>query len=52
MYRKANLELKRKTLNIGAFPSEQSLVRLVLTIRMDINEEWITERKYMNMEVD
>jgi putative transposase len=37
---------------IGAFPSEQSLLRLVVTIMMDINEEWITGRKYMNMEID
>jgi transposase-like protein len=47
-----NLEFKRRTRKIGAFPSEQSLLRLVVTIMMDINEEWITGRKYMNMEVD
>jgi len=47
-----NLELKRRTKKIGAFPSEQSLPRLVVTIMMDINEEWITGRKYMNMEID
>jgi len=35
-----------------AFPSEQSLLRPVVTIMMDINEEWITGRKYMNMEID
>lgn len=45
-----NLEFKRRTRKIGAFPSEQSLLRLVVTIMMDINEEWITGRKYMNME--
>ena len=45
-----NLELKRRTKKIGAFPSEQSLLRLVVTIMMDINEEWITGRRYMNME--
>jgi putative transposase len=47
-----NLEFKRRTKKIGAFPSEQSLLRLVVTIMMDINEEWITGRKYMNMEID
>jgi len=47
-----NLEFKRRTKKIGAFPSEQSLLRLVVTIMMDINEEWITGRKYMNMEAD
>ena len=47
-----NLEFKRRTRKIGAFPSEQSLLRLIVNIMMDINEEWITGRKYMNMEVD
>ncbi len=45
-----NLEFKRRTKKIGAFPSEQSLLRLVVTIMMDINEEWITGRRYINME--
>ena len=44
-----NLEFKRRTKKIGAFPSEQSLLRLVVTIMMDINEEWITGRRYINM---
>jgi transposase-like protein len=37
-----NLEFKRRTKKIGAFPSEQSLLRLVGSIMIDINEEWIT----------
>ena len=45
-----NLEFKRRTKKIGAFPSEQSLLRLVVTIMIDVNEEWITGRRYMNME--
>jgi transposase-like protein len=52
---KAYSELCQKRLRIkkmGAFLSEQSLLRLVVTTMMDINEEWITGRKYMNMEVD
>ena len=40
----------RRTRKIGAFPSEQSLLRLVVTIMMDINEEWITGRNCMNLE--
>ena len=47
-----NLELKRRTKKIGAFPNEQSLMRLAGAIMMDINEEWVTGRKYINMEVD
>ena len=44
--------IQEKNNKIGVFPSEQSLLRLVVTIMMDINEEWITGRKYMNMEAD
>ena len=44
------LEFKRRKKKIGAFPSEQSLLRLVVTIMMDVNEEWITGRRYINME--
>ncbi len=47
-----NEELKRRTKKIGAFPSENSLMRLATAIMMDINEEWVTGRKYINMEVD
>ena len=46
-----NSELKRRTKKIGAFPDSDSLLRLVVSIAMDINEEWLL-RKYINMEVD
>ena len=46
-----NKELKRRTRKIGAFPDSDSLLRLVVSIAMDINEEWLL-RKYINMEVD
>ena len=46
-----NLEFKRITKKIEAFPCEQSLLRLVVSIMMDINEEWITGRRYINMEI-
>jgi len=47
-----NLEFKRRTKKIGAFPTEQSLLRLVVSIMMDINEEWINGRKYISTEDD
>ena len=50
--KKVELRFKMKTKKIGAFPSDQPLLRLIVTIMMDINEEWITERKYMILEVD
>lgn len=34
-----NLEFKRRTKKLGAFPSNQSLMRVVVSIMMDINEE-------------
>ena len=45
-----NLELKMRACNIGAFPGEQSLLRLTISILMDINEEWLTGRKYSSLE--
>ena len=45
-----NKELKRRTKVVGAFPNEASLLRLAGAILMDINEEWITGRRYLPME--
>ncbi len=36
---------KEKTKKIGAFPSEELLLRLVVSIMININEEWITKKK-------
>ena len=47
---RVNKELKRRTKVVGAFPNEESLLRLVGSILMDINEEWITGRRYLTME--
>ena len=43
-------ELKRRTKVVGVFPNEESLLRLAGSIPMDINEEWVTGRKYLTME--
>ena len=45
-----NRELKRRTRVVGAFPNEDSLLRLVGAILMDINEEWVTGRRYLSMD--
>ncbi len=50
MLERMNPEMKRRTRKIGAFPSEQSLLRLAVSILMDINEEWLTGRKYLSLE--
>lgn len=50
MLERINKELKRRSRVVGAFPSEASLLRLAVAILLDINEEWIIGRRYLNME--
>jgi transposase-like protein len=47
-----NKELKRRTRVVGAFPSDQSFMRLGASILIDINEEWLTTKKYLSMDTD
>ena len=47
---RVNRELKRRTKVVGVFPNEESLLRLAGSILMDINEEWVTGRKYLTMD--
>jgi putative transposase len=47
-----NKELKRRTRVVGAFPSDQSFMRLGVSILIDINEEWMTTKKYLSMDTD
>jgi putative transposase len=47
-----NKELKRRTRVVGAFPSDQSFMRLFVSILIDINEEWMTTKKYLTMDED
>lgn len=45
-----NTEVKRRIRKIGAFPSSDSFMRLVGSILMNINEEWMTGNRYLKME--
>ena len=45
-----NKELKRRSRVAGAFTNDQSLLRVAVCLMMDINEEWITGRKYLSLE--
>ncbi len=47
-----NKELKRRSRVVGAFPSDKSFMRLGVSILMDINEEWMTTRKYLSMDAE
>jgi len=42
MLERVNLELERRTKVAGVFPNDESLLRLIGAILMDINEEWVT----------
>jgi len=46
---RVNRELKRWSKKIGAFPSDDSLLRLAGSILIDINEEWITGSRYLSL---
>jgi putative transposase len=43
-------ELKRRTRVATLFPNEDSLLRLVSAVLMEISEEWETEKTYLRME--
>ena len=49
MLERLNQEIKRRTRVIRIFPNEQACVRLVSTLLMEVNQEWM-ERIYLNME--
>lgn len=51
MLERVNQEIKRRTRVIRIFPNEQACVRLVSTLMMELNQEWM-ERIYLNMEVN
>jgi len=42
---------KRRSRVLGAFPSDDSLVQLIGSILMNINEEWITGKRYLSMDL-
>jgi len=49
---RVNKEIKRRTKEVGAFTNDTSLLRLAVSILMNIDEEWVTTRKYLNMDVE
>jgi transposase-like protein len=42
-------EIKRRTKKIGAFPNDASLLRLAVSILIDINEDWVTGNRYLSV---
>ena len=45
-----NKELKRRSRVSGAYPNDQSLLRVAVSIMMNINEDWITGNRYLSSE--
>ena len=47
---RVNREIKRRVNAVGTFPNEESAMRLICSILMDIDENWTTGIKYLDME--
>ena len=45
-------EIKRRTRVATLFPNEASLLRLVSAVLAEIDDDWSTARKYLNMEAE
>ena len=45
-----NQELKRRTRVVRIFPNSTSCLRLVTALAVEQSEEWVTGRRYLNME--
>ena len=45
-----NGEIKRRTNVVRVFPNPASALRLIASVCMEQNEEWVTGKKYLNME--
>ena len=50
MLERINLDVKRITRRIGALPNDRPLLRLAVSILIDIDEGWQTGRRYFSME--
>ena len=50
MLERLNKELKRRTRVATLFPNEDSCLRLVSAVAMQISDEWETGRVYLKME--
>jgi len=52
MLERLHEELKRRTRVARLFPNEASLLRLVSAIEMEISEDWIASKRYLDMNVE
>jgi len=52
MLERLNRELKRRTRVVSIFPNEASLLRLASAVLMEVDEGWMSGRKYLTMETN
>jgi len=52
MLERLNEEIKRRTHVARLFPNEASLLRLAGALLMEMNEDWQTGKKYLDMNVE
>jgi len=50
MLERINEEIKRRTYVIRIFPNEDSCLRLMRALLIEIHEDWIEQHRYLNME--
>ena len=51
MLERLNQEIKRRTQVIRIFPNEESALRLIRALAVEIHEDWIEAHRYLNMEM-
>ena len=50
MIERVNQEIKRRTRVVRLFPNESSCERLISAVLVELHEEWLTGKVYLNME--
>ena len=50
MVERLNEEIKRRTLVVRIFPNQESALRLIRSLGIEMHEDWIEEHRYLNME--